>query len=642
MPIDDKRVRQYLKASNFDMLFREELGWNRYRTSLTVVVEGQTFTLAPIAERNGMAALRCAPQNDGKIPEYRLRRKIEQEVTRQVQEHVIVFIDADNTQQVWQWVRRDPGKPAAYREHALDTRHQSGEALVQKLRHIAYDLNEEETLTLTTVATGARRAFDVEKVTKKFYELFRKQHADFHKCVQGISLPDDQAWYTSVMLNRLMFVYFIQKKRFLDNDDQYLRNRLKRVQAAKGEGHFHDFYRYFLLRLFHEGLGQKPEDRTPAQNAELARLLGKVPYLNGGIFAPHSLEERYPGIQIEDAAFERIFDFFDQYQWHLDERPLKDDREINPDVLGYIFEKYINQKEMGAYYTKEDITEYIGRNTILPYLFDAAQPECAIAFQADGSVWRLLQDDPDRYIFAAVKQGVDRSLPANIAAGVADVAQRGDWNRPASEEFALPTEIWREVVARRQRYAEVYAKLAGGEIHNINDLITYNLDIRQFAQDVIAGCEGPETLRAFWKVLQSMRVLDPTVGSGAFLFAALNILEPLYEAVLERMETFVTDANRADPARTGTKFADFRQVLARIANHPNRRHYIYKSIIVNNLFGVDLMEEATEICKLRLFLKLVAQVETVTDLEPLPDIDFNIRAGNTLVGYAQIDDIDRL
>ena len=53
-----------------------------------------------------------------------------------------------------------------------------------------------------------------------------------------------------------------------------------------------------------------------------------------------------------DEAFERIFDFFDDYQWRLDDRPLKDDKEINPDVLGYIFEKYINQKELGAYYPR--------------------------------------------------------------------------------------------------------------------------------------------------------------------------------------------------------------------------------------------------------------------------------------------------
>jgi hypothetical protein len=51
-------------------------------------------------------------------------------------------------------------------------------------------------------------------------------------------------------------------------------------------------------------------------------------------------------------------------------------------VLGYIFEKYINQKQMGAYYTKEDITEYISKNTIIPFLFDAAKKRrCPAAFR---------------------------------------------------------------------------------------------------------------------------------------------------------------------------------------------------------------------------------------------------------------------
>lgn len=75
------------------------------------------------------------------------------------------------------------------------------------------------------------------------------------------------------------------------------------------------------------------------------------------------------------------------------------------------------------------------------------------------------------------------------------------------------------------------------------------------------------------------------------------------------------------------RFADFRRVLSEIEKHPSRCYFILKSIIINNLYGVDIMEEAMEICKLRLFLKLVAQVDKVKDLEPLPDIDFNIRPG---------------
>ena len=62
-------------------------------------------------------------------------------------------------------------------------------------------------------------------------------------------------------------------------------------------------------------------------------------------------------------------------------------------MLGYIFEKYINQKQMGAYYTKEDITEYISKNTVLPFLFDAARAKCKVAFEnpKGPTVWDLLE-----------------------------------------------------------------------------------------------------------------------------------------------------------------------------------------------------------------------------------------------------------
>jgi methylase of polypeptide subunit release factors len=128
-------------------------------------------------------------------------------------------------------------------------------------------------------------------------------------------------------------------------------------------------------------------------------------------------------------------------------------------------------------------------------------------------------------------------------------------------------------------------------------------------------------------------VLDPTCGSGAFLFAALNILEPLYETCLQRMEEFYN----ANP-RGNNDFGDHLLPLLN-SEHPSRSYYIYKTIILNNLYGVDLMKEAVEIAKLRLFLKLVAEVDPSRrkknfGLEPLPDIDFNIRSGNTLVGFA--------
>ena len=648
MPVSTGELRTHLQAFDFPRLFMEGLGWDHYTAEPFVVrVNERDYSLNPIAEKAGFAVYECDSSVDNNIPQYPVRRKIESEVAKRTFEHLIIFTDPGRKAQVWQWVRRESGKPAACREYAYTTGG-SGDHLLQRIQPLFVSLDEEPSLNIALVASRVRAALDVERVTKRFYERFQKELEDFGKFIEGVTAQGDRDWYASLMLNRMMFVYFVQKQGFLDEDIDYLRNRLKMVQEQGGGGRFQQFYRIFLLRLFHEGLGQPEAQRAP----DLVALLGKVPFLNGGLFDPHELERDNPDISIPDEAFERVFNFFDGYRWHLDERPYREDNEINPDVLGYIFEKYVNQKQMGAYYTKEDITGYISRNTVIPFLFDAAKKECPVAFGPDGGVWRLLRDDPDRYIYPAVGHGITCNarqpedpklletpfdLPEEVAAGIGDVSQRGGWNRPAPDDYALPTETWREVVARRQRHADVRAKLAAGEVQEVNDLITLNLDIEQFAKDVIVHSEGPELLRAFWHAMRDMSVLDPTCGSGAFLFAALNILEPLYTACLEGMRGFLDDLERSERPHSPNALSDFKDVLGQVEKHPSERYFILKSIVLNNLYGVDIMEEAVEICKLRLFLKLVAQLETYDQIEPLPDIDFNIRAGNTLVGFTSLE-----
>jgi hypothetical protein len=670
--VDKARGRELLRKADFRTLFIEELGWDRHDGTPEVTVQGKQIKLVAVAHKRGMVAYHCPFPSGEQLPDSVLRRKIGQQVAKVSLENFVIFTDARATTQVWQWARREAGKPVAYREHAYHGG-LTGDALIDKLAAIEIGLEEEGAITLTDVTARARAGFDVEKVTKRFYERFQTEHRAFLDFISGIQEVADREWYASVMLNRLMFVYFIQRKGFLAGDRDYLRNRLSRMREQHGRDKFYSFYRYFLLRLFHEGLGSRE------RSADLESLLGRIPYLNGGLFDIHELEqpERYgKSIKIPDEAFERIFDFFDRYQWHLDERPLRQDDEINPDVLGYIFEKYINQKQMGAYYSKEDITGYIAKNTVVPFLFDAARGECKVAFDNPNgpTVWDLLCNEPDRYIYPAVRHGISwrfdaahpqggerldqcLPLPEEIAAGlnpptlrepvgegpVQTLELRKGWNRPAPPEYALPTETWREVVARRERYEEVRTKLAAGEVRDVNNLITLNLDICQLAEDAIANSDGPELLRAFWHAIERVTILDPTCGSGAFLFAALNILEPLYEACLDRMEAFVEDLKRSGEKHRPEKYKDFREVLANVAAHPNRRYFILKSIILNNLFGVDIMEEAVEICKLRLFLKLAAQVEpddaaSNLGIEPLPDVDFNIRPGNTLIGYATYDE----
>jgi hypothetical protein len=651
MSIDQTRIKRLIIEFKLKDLFIEELGWNHPpRSPQAIAIDDRQYVLSPLAEKGGLQVFTCQLVSADQLPDANTRLKIERQLTPLVAEHLLVFLTPET--QFWQWARREPNAPIKLFKETF-VKGSSGERLAQKLALLAFSLEEEERgISVTEVARRTRQAVYAEKVTKSFYAKFKTEHEAFLKQIKGIDDEEMRKWYASLMLNRLMFVYFIQRKGFLDGDPDYLKNKLAAVKAALGPDKFHSFYRSFLLRLFHEGLGAQ------THSPQLIKLIGRVPYLNGGLFEVHKLEEGKAGdnIEIPDKAFKRIFEFFDEYDWHLDSRPLGNEREINPDVLGYIFEQYINNKQMGAYYTKEDITEYISKNTIIPFLLDRAAKEVAITFKPteQSSVWRRLQQNPDRYIYEAVRKGVIGEdgnvipLPAGIAAGVDDVSKREGWNKAADAAYALPTETWREHVARRKRCLELRGKLQNGEIHSVNDLITWNLDIRQFAQDVILQSDDAALVRAFYRAIagrvpeksnehfeHGLSVLDPTCGSGAFLFAALNILQPLYEACLDRMEAFVAEADQSGKTKS---HEDFRRVLDQIKEHPNRDYFILKTIIIGNLYGVDIMEEAVEICKLRLFLKLAAQVERDESkpnygLEPLPDIDFNIRAGNTLVGF---------
>lgn len=662
--LNKQEFSNYIREFNFRELFNE-MGWNNDRTSQPIAVEEQTFMLQSVAEKSGFKILICSPTSDGFIPDYNTRKKLETKVRKLFQEHLIIFQNSQKTEQIWQLVVRQTGKPTKVTETRWNA-NQSPELLFQRAAGIFFEIDEEDRITIVDVTKRIAENFhqNAERVTKQFYDRFKKEHGSFYSFLSGIDDHIDEwnrtnpknkkenlskQWYVSLMLNRLMFCYFIQKKGFLDKNKNYLRDKLNASQKKNGN-QFYSFYRNFLLELFHKGLGE------PNHNDGLKAEIGRIPYLNGGLFDEHEIEKDFKDIQIDDKAFERIFDFFDQYEWHLDTRITATGKDINPDVIGYIFEKYINDRaQMGAYYTKEDITEYISKNCVLPFLFDETKRKYPKAFAKDAEIWEMLRTSDDKYIYDAVKHGVNETLPEEIEIGIDTTAanlleRRKGWNKSAPPTYALPTEIWREVVDRRNRYKQAKAKIESGEIENINDFITYNLNIRQFAQDAIENTNDAEFLKAFYQALNSVTIIDPTCGSGAFLFAAMNILEPLYEACLQRMRNFIEDEDRRnaeDKQNFAHKFKYFREVLEDVQSpaHPNLQYFIYKSIILRNLYGVDIMKEAVEIAKLRLFLKLVATVEADyrkpnLGLEPLPDIDFNIRAGNTLIGFANEKDLD--
>lgn len=658
-----KEISRCLKEFRFSELFTQYLLWDSFRANHVIEVNGQFFEVEGVAEKRGLVAFVCKPSPNQPFPGSAERKRIGREIAKLYHQHLIIFVDREETRQVWAVPKREEGKTRGTSEISF-FKGKGVEHLSGRVQKLSFSLEESENTTLPNVVARVNQALLAEKVTKKFFKEFSDQRKAFVKFLDWIEDESKRDWYCSVLLNRLMFIYFLGGKGFLPGGTAFLTNGLATNTKDNGAD---TFYTHFLLPLSFFGLGEKQGKRGKFEDQ-----FKDVLYLNGGLFAVHSVE-RELGIdkaavldakfdaktKIPDAEFQKWFDYFDKWRWTLDEDKVENEGYISPHILGYIFEKYINQKQMGAYYTKEDITGYICRNTIIPRLFDMLAEtgdsgKKSVRPLPIGPHPNLLNDGRgisdgegiDRYVYPSVKQ-----------------------------ETKLPTETDYEQEQRRKRYEGILEDFDAENIQGIDDFITYNLDIEKLALDFVSNIQEPAVLHAFYfNGLQQITVLDPTCGSGAFLFEALNILYPLYNACLSRMRYLVGKHTGTEPDivnwggrlhfddldADGGTFVDFTSVaggdiildqlrneVERINHHPSAEYFIKKSIIVNNLFGVDIMEEAVEICKLRLFLTLIASVERDDSkdnfgVEPLPDIDFNILAGNTLVGYTSIADIDRL
>jgi len=188
--------------------------------------------------------------------------------------------------------------------------------------------------------------YDTKQVVKEFYQQFETLRTDLVQEVAGI--PDDRGdakqRYVQVTLDRMIFLYFIQEKRLLDRDPNYLHDHHKqRVDAGE------NVYEAFYEPLFFDFLAEKGKKSTE---------FGALPYLNGGLFSKNLIEKEFEDARLGDTTertnglFGDILDFLSDWNWNVDERlDIVDPKNLSPAILGHIFEQTVNQKEMGAYYT---------------------------------------------------------------------------------------------------------------------------------------------------------------------------------------------------------------------------------------------------------------------------------------------------
>ncbi len=508
------------------------------------------------------------------------------------------------------------------------------EAVAQRLARLRFEPGEQPP-TVLDVKNRLQRSFSVEKVTEKFYSEFKDIHdrlggrrsdAKLLPLLRGLPDVNASRWYASILLNRLMFLYFLQRKGFLDNDTNYLQNRMLEVQKLYGKGKFYTFYTSFLLPLFQEAIGSP---RWDALSQELKRLVGRVPFLNGGVFAHHQLEKEHT-IELEDEIFTDIFRVFDGYRWHLDESEHSEEHllpQINPDILGHIFERYVNEgdEETGAFYTPTDVTRWMTTRTI-----GSTVLQRLVELGVD--LGTLIAKDPERYLppeHFVGRAEAEEWLEEHPKLGSKHAA---DWAKPVAAGRGLPTETVWEVRDRLKHAARMTKELSIGTIGTPDALFSFNLNNPVLISDAMRTLT-PEKLQKYWEQLFSITVIDPTCGSGAFLLAALAFLEELALDALDRADEFSADAKIQTPS-----FA--KEFKAK--NLGQRRLSIRTRFIIRSLYGADLSGEAVEIARLRLYLALVATTSEYEDLRPLPDLEFNLAEGNLLIGVNSVNEMESL
>jgi len=179
MSLTKREFSNYIKQFNFRELFND-MGWNNDKTTQPIVVDNETYTLQAVAEKSGFKILLCNPRSNGLIPDYNTRKKIETKVTKLFQEHLIIFFDTKKTEQIWQLVVRQSGKPTKVTETRWHI-NQDPELLYQRAAGIFFELDEEEHITIIDVTKRIADNFQQnnEKVTKQFSTSSKKNMVHF-------------------------------------------------------------------------------------------------------------------------------------------------------------------------------------------------------------------------------------------------------------------------------------------------------------------------------------------------------------------------------------------------------------------------------------------------------------------------------
>ena len=224
-----------------------------------------------------------------------------------------------------------------------------------------------------------KEAFNVQKVTEKFFEDYKKIFFIIRKYLKKQKLDTKTAHeFTLQFLNRIMFIYFISKKRWLNQDTKFMKKFWEIYKKVNKYGN-DEFYSKWLQPLFFEAFNNKAEYHQDLPE-EINKILSNSPYLNGGLFSKkQNLDDI--NIKISDELFKKIFEFFESYNFTIKEDSVVDiEVSVDPQMIGYVYESLANVTEdvyeeeddlrgdWGIFYTARVEVDFMARRSLVEYL----------------------------------------------------------------------------------------------------------------------------------------------------------------------------------------------------------------------------------------------------------------------------------
>lgn len=209
-----------------------------------------------------------------------------------------------------------------------------------------------------------QRALDRSRIGDRFFSTFRQIRGLVSTSWTGIPAKHrrERDRLALLFLCRLVFLYFLQRTGHLAGRTDYFQ-QLRRRHARAVSRRRATFYRTTLLPLFHGVLNSRPERRSIR-----ATRLGRVPYLNGGLFERDACERRFRHVDLADDIVDAVFDqLLDRFRFTSNERPLRDhdgnsDDAIDPEMLGRMFEGLMDHTERaqtGTFYTPSTLVDEV-------------------------------------------------------------------------------------------------------------------------------------------------------------------------------------------------------------------------------------------------------------------------------------------